>query len=149
MTTSMWTTLEQAEHCTKLAAFLRTDIVQEHWNFKRILKEGDDFDASKGPVGCDSTACAMGWTPVCFPNDWRYSKGCDGFYYVDSRNPITKDNPGWEQFYGMDYETFRGVFGVTEAYRSVYHIASKCSVTPSMVADKLDEWAITLQQGEV
>lgn len=60
-----------------LADFLEKRVPRKAWSFRTIVTLGTKSpkDAFEAGGGCGTTACAVGWMPQCFPDDFVWSDG--------------------------------------------------------------------------
>lgn len=122
----------QKERATKLAKFLR-QLPEYKFNFTSLTSPGV-FTLDDLVHGCGTSACAVGWMPYVFPEDWS----------LDSRGwPVrnTDDNRSENEArrkVAEDVEEFLGVHSKFFFAMRGYPGLLMRDITPVMMADLIE-----------
>lgn len=127
-----------SERLLKLAEFLETDPrVKDHFDMALIVSDGFDPKA----LGCGAAACAIGWTPVVFPEAWRYEDDCA---VLRLPKGTAFDFDAAELFYGIDRKQSVYLFSLSWYAEAEWDTDTRTfqssSIPPTTVAKRIRDF---------
>lgn len=118
----------QASRLLTLAYFLKTQVPKENFDMETVIHQTDESIPPEKQLQegfCGTTACAMGWCPIVFPKDWRYTMRHS---ILSLRGP---SNAYWEH----EAESY---FGLTD-YEVIFLFGGEKQRTPKQEAREIEK----------